>query len=259
MAARDVRVIVAVIALAGCGREEILHGLDENQANQVVVALSDTGIAAQTRRDEAAEGSWRVEVSASDAITAQRLLADRGLPRRAPAGFAEVFGKGSIVPSASEERALYLQALSGELARTVEAIDGVVQARVHLALPPQDPLHPESAPATRAAVLVKASHGARQRVEALAPGIQALVAGAVPGLDAGAVAVVVAEASQATPERDAHGARRSVLVVAAGALALLALAMPVAAARRRSLRRITITAATALRRTLARGPARSSP
>lgn len=259
MPTRNLWMIAALLWAAGCGHEEILHGLDENQANQVVVALSEAGLTAQTRRDEAAEGSWRVEVPASDAVAAQRLLADRGLPRRAPAGFTEVFGKGSIVPSASEERALYLQALSGELARTVEAIDGVVQARVHLALPSPDPLRPESAPAARGAVLVKASRGARQRIEALAPGIQALVAGAVPGVDASAVAVIVAEASAAPPERDPRAARRGALLVAAAALALLAIAMPVLVAHRRFVGGVATAGIAALRRAVARGTPRSPP
>src|SRR5512146_2253606 len=119
-----------VLGLAGCGREELVHGLDETQANQVVVALDESGIGAEKRRDEGNEGTWRVEVASGSSSAAHRVLAARELPRRPPPGFGEVFGKGSVVPSSSEERALYLHALSGELARSIEAIDGVVDARV---------------------------------------------------------------------------------------------------------------------------------
>lgn len=220
--------VIVLAVLFGCGREEIVHGLDEVQANQVMVALDESGVAAEKRRDEGSEGTWRVEVAPGSAAAAQRVLADRELPRRPPPGFGEVFGKGSVVPTASEERALYLHALSGELARSVEAIDGVVEARVHLALPPQDPLRVDPAPPPRAAVLVKARPGTRARLDPLSPGIQSLVAGAVPGLDAAAVAVVIAEgvpvarASSAAPSWP-----RSILMGLAGAVALAAIVLPV--------------------------------
>jgi type III secretion protein J len=219
---------LALLALTACSQEEIVHGLEESQANQVLVALDEDGMRAEKRREEGSEGTWRVEVASSEAPRAQRLLAERELPRPRPPGFGEVFGKGSIVPTPAEERALYLHALSGELARSVEAIDGVVEARVHLALPPADSLRPEPVTTPRAAVLVKVRPGARSRLEPLAPGIQALVAGAVAGLDATAVSVVVAEAAPAsrTPDGGAPGRRRSVLLALAGVAASLALALP---------------------------------
>jgi type III secretion protein J len=226
--------LLALISLAACGREAILHGLDEVRANQVIVALDEGGVAARKERDDAAEGSWRVEVPSGDSAAARRLLAERELPRRTPPGFGDVFGKGSVVPTPSEERALYLHALSGELARSVEAIDGVVEARVHLALPPPDALRSEPAAPPRAAVLVKARTGARPRVESLVPGIRSLVAGAVPALDASAVAVVVAEMTPSThrPEPSPRR-RRTLLLVAALTLAGVALLVPIAVHWRR--------------------------
>jgi type III secretion protein J len=213
--------LLLLLLATGCGREEILHGLEEGQANRILVALDEGGVRAEKRRDEGSEGAWRVEVDGADAARAQRLLSDRELPRPRPPGFGEVFGKGSVVPTPSEERALYLHALSGELARSVEAIDGVTEARVHLALPPQDLLRPEPAPPPRAAVLVKARPGARGRLEALVPGLQALVAGAVSGLEPAAVAVVVAEAATVAPVAPPPSRGRALLLTLAGASALL--------------------------------------
>ena len=137
---------LAFLALPACGREEILHGLEEAQANQALVALDEAGVAAEKRRDESSENAWRVDVASGEAARAQRILAERELPHPRAPGFGEVFGKGSVVPTPAEERALYLHALSGELSRSVEAIDGVVEARVHLALPVQDPLRADPGP-----------------------------------------------------------------------------------------------------------------
>jgi len=216
--------LTLLLLAAGCGPDALVHGVEEGQANQILVALDEAGIHAEKERDEGGEGTWRVEVDAADAGRAHRILAERELPRSRPPGFGEVFGKGSMVPTPTEERALYLHALSGELARSVEAIDGVIEARVHLALPSQDPLRAEPAPPGRAAVLLKARAGTRPRLEALAPGIQSLVAGAVAGLEAAAVSVVVAEAAPPAPREVRRGGRRGLLVAAALA-AILAVAL----------------------------------
>jgi type III secretion protein J len=133
-----------------------------------------------------------------------------------------------MVPTPTEERALYLHALAGELSRTVEAIDGVVAARVHLALPPQDPLRSGPGPAPRAAVLVKALPGARARIEPFAPGLQALVAGAVEGLDPAAVSVVVAEAQPIAAAAPPAPSRRRALLAGLAGVALLGAAVAAA-------------------------------
>ena len=183
------------LLVAACADEEIVHGLDETQANQVMVALGDAGVTGRARRQDGDGAGFAVAVAPAESGRARRVLAERDLPRQRPAGFAEVFSKGSLVPTPVEERALYHHALAGELARSLETIDGVVEARVHLALPAPDPLRPEAAPPPRGAVLVKVRPGARARLEALENGIRSLVAGAAEGLDPASVSVVLAEAA----------------------------------------------------------------
>lgn len=217
--------LYALAGTVGCGREEILHGLEERQANQVLVALDDGGLTGEKRRDEGSEGRWLVEVARGEAARAQRLLAEQELPRAEAPGFAAVFAKGSVVPTPAEDRARLLQALSGELCRSVEALDGVIEARVHVALAPEDPLRGAPPPA-RGSVLVKVRTGARARVEAQAGGIQALVAGAVPGLEAAQVAVVVSESTavpRAGPRRPALRPLFLGVAIAAASAALLLL------------------------------------
>lgn len=225
-------------ALAGCAEEELLRGLDDAQANQVVVALSEAGVRARPARGEGTDGSLSVTVPADDAARARRVLSAQELPRSRGPGFAEVFGRPGLVPTPVEERARYLLALQGELGRTLETLDGVVAARVHLALPTPDPLHPEPPRPPRAAVLLRSRPGARERVEALAPGVRQLVAGAAEGLEASAVAVVVADgpadpgppAARRPPARLWLGLGAGALAAAAGGVALAAARGP----RRRS-------------------------
>ncbi len=231
------RVLVLLLAgLASCADEEILHGLDERQANEVLVALDERGIASSKAREDGVEERWRVDVAHGDAAAAQRMLAERDLPRARPPGFGDVFAKSSMLPTPTEEHARYLHALGGELARSVESIDGVVEARVHLGLRQPDPLRPGERASPRGAVLVKCRAAACGAVHALEGGIRAIVAGAVDGLDPAAVSVVFAEAAESAAPPRAAGRRGSVLLVAlavAAAIAALALSAPALRARLR--------------------------
>jgi type III secretion protein J len=233
---------LSLAALAGCASEEILHGLAEPQANEVLVALDEAGLGATKKREDGADGGWMVSVPARDAARAQRALAERSLPRARPAGFADVFAKGSMVPTPTEEHALYLHALAGELARSVEAVDGVLEARVHLGLPQPDPLRPGERPRPRAAVLVKCRASACPSVRALEEGIRSLVAGSADGLEPAAVSVVVAPAASAPSSAAADApARRPpwLLLGLAGAAGLGAAAIGAIGFRARLRREVT--------------------
>lgn len=207
------------VLLSGCSGEPLLHGLDERQANDVLVALDEGGVAAGKAREDGAEGGFAIVVAGGDASLARRLLAERDLPRAAPAGFDGVFAKGSMVPTPTEEHALYLHALAGELSRSLEALDGVVGARVHLGLPQPDPFRPGERPLPRAAVLVRCRAAACPAVRALEGGIRELVAGAADGLTAAGVAVVIAEAAERRPPAAPRRPRRSPILLALAAVA----------------------------------------
>jgi type III secretion protein J len=134
-----------------------------------------------------------------------------------------------------------LHALGGELARSVESIDGVVEARVHLGLPQPDPLRPGDRGSPRAGVLVKCRGPACGPVRALEPGIRSIVAGAVDGLDVSAVSVVFAEAAESPPPAPDPARRGSRLLVALAATAavIAALAWVTPALRARLRREVT--------------------
>ncbi len=211
---------VALLSLlTACGDEVLLHRLDEPQANQVLVALADAGLPARKEREGSDDGTFTVAVRPSEAEAARSLLSARDLPRARSPGFSELFGSPGLVPTPLEEHARYLHALSGELARTLEALDGVVGSRVHLALPVPDPLRPDVRRTPRASILIKCRPDARDRLEGQVDGLRRMVAGAADGLDPASVAVLVAETGAPPPPR-APAPRLSRTWLAGSALAL---------------------------------------
>lgn len=173
----------------------VAGGLGESDANEVVAALDRAGIAADKRSEGGgAESRFAVEVERGELGAALRVLEDSALPRRVDPGIAETYAEPSLVPSSNEERARYHAAIAGELASTLERIDGVLDARVHLGLPEPRDLPIEGAPAgARASVLLEVRRGAHVDHA----GVRALVAGAVDGLPESAVSVVVVQTGAA--------------------------------------------------------------
>ena len=63
-------------------------------------------------------------------------MSSKGLPAASQDGYALLDQQG-ITTSEFMQNVMYQRALEGELAKTIEAIDGVGSATVHLALPPK--------------------------------------------------------------------------------------------------------------------------
>lgn len=193
--------MLACLAAAGCS-VPVASSLDDRSATEVVVALEQSGVAAEKERDPETEGAYRVLVARDDASTALAVLADDGLPERPAPGILEALGKGSVVPSRTAEEARLVAGRADELERSLRGLDGVLSARVHLGVPPHDPLAlEEKSPPASASVLIR--H--RGPTPPLLPSdVQRLVAGAVPGLSAERVTVVMlpAPAHSRPPERE---------------------------------------------------------
>lgn len=179
------RLIALAIVLSACSTT-LEQGLDEREADAIVVALADRGIGATKERERGGAG-FDVVVLESDAARALGVLRDEDLPRDDEAGMAETYAEPSLIPTAGEERARLAHALAADLARTIELLDGVRSARVHVGLPDASVIPMDDAPiAPSASVLVRHAEGTTIDEAA----IRTLVAGAVPGLTPERVAVV---------------------------------------------------------------------
>lgn len=191
---RIAAIALACFALAACGHEALYADLDEQQANEMLAVLVRAGIDAEKVRTEK---SWSLQLGRSDLPRAMEVLKLEGYPREKFDSLGEVFRKEGLVSTPLEERARLLYALSQELSRTVSAIDGVVVARVHLAIPEKRPLSDEK-PLSSASVFIKYKPGSQ--VVNKAASIKALIVNGVEGLPYENVTVTFF-ASEAEPPR----------------------------------------------------------
>lgn len=174
---RMMRVVVLTMTLAGCSGQELYGQLDERQANEMVAVLRHAGLAAdKVRRDG---GLFTVITPGADFAAAVEVLRDGGYPRDSHDTLGRVFRKEGFVSSPLEERARLTHALSQEIAGTLSHIDGVVTARVHLAMPQPSPLAERATPAA-ASVFIK--HRPGIDLQPRVGHIKALVVNAIEGL-----------------------------------------------------------------------------
>lgn len=131
-----VMVVAAVVGsayfLAGPAMHTIYSGLSPQDVAQITAALSEEGVPFDVNDKRTA-----VLVPSDRMSRARALLAQKGLPASSRAGY-ELFDQlGSIGLTSFMQEVTRVRALEGEVARTIQAVEGVSAARVHLVL--QDP------------------------------------------------------------------------------------------------------------------------
>ena len=168
--------LAALTMLTGCNSQELYSKLSERQANEMVAALRSAGINADKKSQD---GSFSVVTARSDFPAAVNTLKAQGLPREQFDTMGKIFKREGFVSSPLEERARMLHALSQEISNTITYIDGVVTARVHLAMPERNPLVDKPKP-SGAAVFIK--HRPGYDLASQVPQIKALVVNSIEGL-----------------------------------------------------------------------------
>ncbi|MES2934009.1 MAG: type III secretion inner membrane ring lipoprotein SctJ [Pseudomonadota bacterium] len=164
-----------VCVLAGC-KEQLYSNLSEKEANEIVGALLDKGIEADKAAGE--EKTWTVMIEHVDFARAAAVLRQSNFPREPTSGLGDVFKKQGLISSPTEERARLIYALSEEMAATLSRIDGVVLARVHVALLSPDSITGQQRPAS---VSVFIKHRIDIDMQRFVPRIKTLVVNGIEG------------------------------------------------------------------------------
>ena len=161
----------------------VLYGqLSERESGQVMDALTAAGI------EYKLSPSGAVSVPESKVQEARIRLATQGLPQSDSMGIEMIQKESTLGASAMMENARYQSVLETELARTIIKVQGVQNARVHLALPKPSVFIRDARKAT-ASVLLQLYPGRRLEPGQVAA-IVHLVASSVPELAASDVTLV---------------------------------------------------------------------
>ncbi|MCB1183244.1 flagellar M-ring protein FliF [bacterium] len=149
------------------------------------VALEE--LAKQDVKAELANGGTTILVPETEVHRLRVDLAAKGVPSSGTVGF-EIFDGKQYGLTEFLQNVNFKRALEGELTNTIEGLQGIQSARVHLVLPKPSIFKKLASPAT-ASVVVNMGRGARLGDNQIA-GIQSLVSGSVENLDAENVTVL---------------------------------------------------------------------
>ncbi len=141
-------------------------------------------------------------VPAKDVYRIRLDLASQGLPR-GNKGF-EIFEQSKFGATEFQNKVNLVQALQGELARTIEQLSEVEKARVHIVLS-EDSLYKKNEKPATASIMLKLRNGTQLSKEQI-KGIVNLVAHSIQGLKAENVTVVDQLARVLNEEHDSNGA-----------------------------------------------------
>lgn len=193
----DILLLFTIVSLVACSKStELLNGLSEVDANDMIAALRNQGVWASK---VSSKRGITVNVEEADLAKSVVILSENGLPKQSYIAMGDVFKKDGMISTPTEERGRYLFAISQELEKTLSQIDGVILARVHPVLPerivPGEPISPSSC-----AVLIKHYQGWDSSV--YESRIRQLVMAGIPGLSSSTpqkISIVFIPSSKAMP------------------------------------------------------------
>ena len=198
-------ILPILLLLTGCETSRVIvNGVEEREANEIIVFLSSRGIPAEKVAakatavgGDAGPSMWNISVPEGKMTDAMGILNQNGLPRKKGTNLLELFSKQGLMTSDKEETIRYQAGLEQQIANTIRKIDGVIDADVQLSFPTDTsaqggPGIPGQAPPQRvtAAVYVKHQGIVDDPNSHLVSKIKRLVSGSVAGLDINDVTVI---------------------------------------------------------------------
>ncbi|MEM7693049.1 MAG: type III secretion inner membrane ring lipoprotein SctJ [Pseudomonadota bacterium] len=181
-------VLCGALALAAC-QSELYSNVTESEANEMLAILLQQGLDA--KKASAGDARFTITVNDDETLRALQVLREAGLPRTTRSTMGQVFARSGIVSSPFEERIRFVYALGEEVSGTLEQIDGVLAARVHIVLPEEPELGQELRPSSAAVFLKQRSN---TDLDYLIPQVRRLVSNAIEGVDYEQVSVTLVEA-----------------------------------------------------------------
>lgn len=182
----------------------VLTGMDPKQTGEVTAALDERGI-----RYELQNNGTALAVQKDQTAQARIALASAGVPANSQEGY-KILDEQKLGTSNFQQQVNYQRALEGEIAQTIEQVDGVSSAQVQLVLPDREAqLFAENVSPATAAVLLS---GNSTLDEGQVRGIAQLVTNSVPGLKTDKVTITDSSGTMVWPTASSGGAGGSGLL-----------------------------------------------
>lgn len=183
--------------------EVMYTGLDSQDVSRAGLALAEAGIPF----DVNAEGT-AIMVQYGQTARARMLLAEKGLPRSETAGYELFDHMGSLGLTSFMQEVTRVRVLEGEIARTIQSMEGIRAARVHIVMPDAGSFRRAQQPPS-ASVVLRTEGGAEFQS---AQAIRHLVAAAVPGLTVDQVTILSSDGTLLASGDDSASAAPGKLV-----------------------------------------------
>jgi flagellar M-ring protein FliF len=160
----------------------LFSNLASSDASAIIQELDAKGVPY-----ELSNGGNTILVPREQVYSTRISLSGEGLPASTDGGGYSLLDNQSLSTSQFQEQTSFKRAMEGELANTIEAIDGVETAVVHLAMPEKEVFSDEQDPTT-ASVLVKTRAGSSMDPEQVQAVVN-LVSSSIDGLQSDKVTV----------------------------------------------------------------------
>jgi flagellar M-ring protein FliF len=207
LAVLGVAALVAVVVAMAIGARDadyrpLLPNLSEKDGGQVIDKLTQLNIPYRF-----AEGGSTILVPAAKVHELRMKLAAAGLPAGTAGGNSgyELLDKNTFGQTQGQERMKMQRAIEGELTTSIQSLESVKTARVHLALPQQNGFFREQQKPSASVVLTL--HPGRTLDRGQIAGIVRVVSGSVPELTAKTVSVIDSTGAllSAPSDEESHG------------------------------------------------------
>lgn len=168
----------------------LYSGLSQSNAGKIVEYLEENNIDYKYEN-----GGTSILVPSKDVYDVRMKLANEGIPNDGTVGY-EIFDQSNFGMTEYVQEVNYQRALEGELQRTIQQLEEVETARVHLVIP-EEALFKEDQSQPKAAIIVKLAGSKKLNTEQV-EAIQRLVANSVDKLEPGNVSIADAAGNMLT-------------------------------------------------------------
>jgi len=178
-------VIVSTSEDKSYGYKPLFESVPYSEAKQIIEVLKKNDISYSILENQ--QGTATIKVSNGDLPEARMQVSALGLPKDNRVGF-ELFNEQEFGSTDFDQKIKYLRAIEGELSKTIELLQPIVSATVHIALPQESLFVSRQIKPTASVVLIL------QENMILLPkqvkGIKYLVASSIPKMSADDVTIV---------------------------------------------------------------------